>query len=511
MMRWSIFALVWCAAGSARAQPPPAVEPGTAPVAEPGTGPVAEPAPAAEPVAPPVTASEAEAAPVTEAAPAPDAASAAEAAPAPEATASAVEVGAQPEHAFSSEDSALDLEAEAEIARLLGEEGGASGPALRLYGFTDFTFSKLLMPKDNPFYVFFEESSTFYVGNFNLYLDADLDEDFRALSEVRFLYLPHGQETEVTPEGEPYTRTFAGDYADVNRDLRWGSIEIERAWLDYTVHRYVTLRFGQYLTPYGIWNVDHGSPVVVATRRPYIVGEQLFPERQTGLQAYGSLAVSDDATLGYHLTLSNGRGPIDSYADLDENKSVGGRAYIDIAGHVRLRFGGSIYHGRYTDKAVETEIVSPSEIRKGEDILTQYDETALALDAKLEYEGLLLQSELVHNQRAYTEPGRPTTSGSFGVGSPIGFASDDQRWGAYGLLGYRIAAIDLMPYAYLEFYDLAGVLVPDLLTTQLGLNYRPSSAVVAKIQYTYAGLPSAEGLLGDANISAIETQIAWAF
>ena len=68
MMRWSIFALVWCAAGSARAQPPPAVEPGTAPVAEPGTGPVAEPAPAAEPVAPPVTASEAEAAPVPEAA-----------------------------------------------------------------------------------------------------------------------------------------------------------------------------------------------------------------------------------------------------------------------------------------------------------------------------------------------------------------------------------------------------------------------------------------------------------
>ena len=217
------------------------------------------------------------------------------------------------------------------------------------------------------------------------------------------------------------------------------------------------------------------------------------------------------ATLGYHFTFSNGRGPVDSYKDLDDNKALGGRAFVEFAGPARVTLGGSVYHGRYTDKRVEAEFVSTTDISSKTEILTQYDETALALDAKLEYSGFLLQGEFIHNQRRYTDEGRPSTAGPFGAGSAIGYVADTVRLGTYGLIGYRIAAIDLMPYVYLEYIDLTGVLLPDVMTSQLGLNYSPLAAVVAKVQFTWAKSPNAEGVLADDAITGIEMQIAWAF
>jgi hypothetical protein len=173
--------------------------------------------------------------------------------------------------------SGSDAEADALVAALAQNGGTSSDEAaiadvqeysLNIYGFTDFTYTHRL----NDF-TFASPYPSFMVGNLNLYAGADLGSGWRALTEFRLLYVPNGSSTPdqaFVLEPERIDTTVA-DPADYGRPLRWGGVEIERAWLEYAVHSLLTVQIGQWLTPYGIWNVDHGSPVIIGVRRPYVV------------------------------------------------------------------------------------------------------------------------------------------------------------------------------------------------------------------------------------------------
>jgi len=57
----------------------------------------------------------------------------------------------------------------------------------------------------------------------------------------------------------------------------------------------------------GIWNVDHGSPVVLTVSQPYQTKvTPIFPESQMGLMSYGMMYLGDH-DLSYNAWISNGR------------------------------------------------------------------------------------------------------------------------------------------------------------------------------------------------------------
>jgi hypothetical protein len=122
--------------------------------------------------------------------------------------------------------------------------------------------------------------------------------------DLRFTYLPNGA---LLPNAGSlnYVDTQINDYADVSKLDRWGAIIMQRLYLEWTLHPLITVRAGQFLTPYGIWNVDHGSPAYIPVQRPYAVTSTYFPERQTGLEVFGRWNASNSSTIGYHMTLSN--------------------------------------------------------------------------------------------------------------------------------------------------------------------------------------------------------------
>lgn len=400
---------------------------------------------------------------------------------------------------------ALDAEAAAQAAAMqeaggAGSQAGGEPSRLSFYGFSDFTYTKPISALS------FNPDASFAVGNLNLYMGADLGRGWRSLVEVRFMYLPDGSR----PLGvtAPATDTTASDYTNDYRPIKWGGINIQRAWVEWTLDKLLTVRLGQFLTPYGIWNVDHGSPVFIGVTKPYIVGQQFLPESQTGIEIYGTTDLRS-TQLGYHLTLSNGRGPIETYQDLDSNKALGGRVFAkNESGLGTLSIGGSLYYGRYTDKITGSSIdPNTHTLTTVDSIITQYDELSLAADLKWQLAGLLVQGELIMNQVAYVNGGRPPYM-SFS-GGPAGFTSDFSRWGGYGLVGYRLPFWGIMPFAELDYYkEGPASFVQRATDLELGVNVRITPSIVFKGQYSHVRVHFFEA---NQPLQMARAQIAWSF
>lgn len=403
-------------------------------------------------------------------------------------------------------EAAPEAEPEVDLSAYLGSAGASSSmpsisdPSLRFYGFADFG---LRYVDHEVLRNFLGETPSFFLGNVNLYAAADLSENWRSLVEVRFTYLPDG----TLDSNFKRVSTVQNDYANIGANLRWGGISLERAWLEYTFNGLLTVRGGSWLTPVGIWNVDHGTPTIIPTMRPFVVSSALFPTRQTGIEVYGSRLIHE-TTVGYHLTLSNGRGSIASYGDLDKNKALGARLYVGLAlGDSTLTIGYSFYLGRNTetDLTVGMAGLQPQ-------ITLQHDELSMAGDLLWKWEGLHFQSELFSQQVKYTAAGAaaPPIPGPNG-----GVFSDFHKVGGYAVLGYRFAAIPIMPYIEgdMLFNNGAELSQPGgpnkVFTLVGGLNYRPIPSVTLKAQYARLMFrPLREETL---HVNAFDVVAAWSF
>ena len=380
---------------------------------------------------------------------------------------------------------------------------------LDLYGFADFTYQRLLIDKDNIWNRTYPSVNSFAVGNFNLYLSSNLGDSWRALAEVRFMYLPNGATKHDAAGNSVRTDTTVLDYAGFEEPIRWGGIRIARIYVEHEFNGLLKLQVGQFLTPYGIWNVDHGSPTIIGIKKPFVVSNQLFPEQQVGLQLYGSYFF-DPLEIGYHLTLSNGRGPVE-YEDFDNDKALGGRLYLKTEALGTLTIGGSIYRGGYYDRSAKYVVKDGgATVDQEYATIAKYQELSLGADLKWEYKSWLVQGEAIMNQAKFDENGRPRVTV---LKPPQGFQADYQRWGAYGLIGYRLPIVPLMPYVIVQHaYSPDSPSTPPATAYEVGVNYRPTAAVVVKLEYTdwHFSAPGSAGF-GSYPLRILASQVAWAF
>lgn len=340
---------------------------------------------------------------------------------------------------------------------------------LNIYGFADFTW------QDSKNF-----GRNFASGKLNLYLAKSFSSAWRALAEVRLMYVPSNTTADAT---------------DFNRVVESGGISIQRAYLEFDVNEYLTIRAGHWLTPYGIWNVDHGSPAIISAYAPHIIGQRLFPEQQTGLHAFGNKLVGT-YKLGYAATLSNGRSTLEATQDPDQHVAIGGRVEVEAPWAGTLKVGISAYGGQSTVAATETTAQ------------WQYNERDYSADAQWDHGPIHLQAEYIYHHRSPVDGDVPRALATM-MGPDT---NDGTNQGFYVLGAYRFNRLwHIMPFTFYEDWRPLGSTVK-LREINVGLNFHPLPNVVLKAMYsdvwsTDTGMGSAIG--GDLRI--FTTQASWVF
>ncbi len=368
--------------------------------------------------------------------------------------------------------------------------------ALRLYGFADMNHIVPLWSDESLFSSLLERAeNSFFVGNLNIYLVKPISPTLRSMVEVRLLFAPNGADH----GGDLDTvRTRYEDVNDFANQHDWGGIQIQRAWVEKDLASYASLRAGYFLTPYGIWNVDHGSPTIIGVRKPYIVGQELFPEFQAGLMLHGHVPIGE-RRLGYAAYVSNGRGPFQATRDLDEEKAAGGRLSFEGHGFGTWRIGVSGLIDHITDRDdIDSEGFESVQV-----ITLQADERSFAVDLSWDYRRALFRAEAIYNERVFD--GARTR---FGDGQ---LDPDYRRGGGYAQIGYRLPWRQVTPYYLFEAYKWGDDPNLDRLTAHsVGINWRPDPELTIKAEYAYATFESPLPVdIG--SLSAVMTQLAWVF
>lgn len=352
-------------------------------------------------------------------------------------------------------------------------------PSLNLYGWSELGLQRAWGGLSDTGLV--SSDGVTFLTRTNLYIDAYPAQNARVLTELRLGLYPDGSrdldhnaiDTTVTDITSPY-----GGLALT----KWSGIILERAHADWTPSDAFNLRAGLFLTPYGIWNVDHGAPTRITLTPPTFISFGLLPERQLGVEAFGTFAVLP-WTLGYHLYVSNGRtfsanGRTSVANDPTDNKAVGGRFFLRTRKPYPLTLGMSAFTGNY-DVLQSTLTVRPDRIERVETLAVSMQEYALAFDASADIGALRLRSELVLRWILYEDGHREITG-------PGTANADTLNFGAYAMAAYQLPWYGIEPLVMMEVMRMPTILGEGALVPAVGLNVYLSSTMTLRTQYSYA-------------------------
>lgn len=351
-------------------------------------------------------------------------------------------------------------------------------PSLHIYGFADMGVQRLFIgPHALLQAIVPTTATTFVLGNINLYFDAQPIEHWSALVELRLTNLPDGVDNAGSP-AQPYSRTSTGIYDNtstaVASRIRLGGLVLERAYLQYQHNDLFSVRVGSFLTPFGIWNIDHGLPTLISLVLPQFEANELFPTHQLGLEVYGTVHFAP-WELGYFAYLSNGRTP--GQVSLIEQKMFGGRVFARTTRPYRLTLGLSAFSGRYSDQT-RTGTLPPVIFINTE--VVGYREQGYGADASLDLGNLRLRSEVAFHHVVYVPGERDSLLG------PGTFTPNHNDWDAYGLAAYQLPWWGLEPFLYYEFYHFPTPIAEDISYYSAGLNIHFNAFAQLKLQYSHS-------------------------
>ena len=160
-----------------------------------------------------------------------------------------------------------------------------------------------------------DDKLNFGIGEQDLFITSQLNDDFSFLGETVFKYSPNSP-TEF-------------------------NVSVERIIISYNYVGNHSVLIGKHHTPVTYWNdtYHHGRVFFPTIDRPLMFARQTFPIHTTGI-AFTGLNLGD-LKFGYNLMVGNGIGSSD-VTDNDTYKSI--TAAVHFKPMEKLQIGGSFYH-----------------------------------------------------------------------------------------------------------------------------------------------------------------------
>ncbi len=270
------------------------------------------------------------------------------------------------------------------------------------------------------------ENNKFRVHSLNLQFKKQVSDTWSFFSEIEFEDAP---------------------IIEISEGKDDGKIAIESLVIQAAVNQQLIFRAGRYLTPAGIWNVDHYSPFVATMAVPEHI-KKIFPNVVDGLQVFGSQDVGN-TLVSYAVYAGNG---IDEpgNSDSNENKAVGTRVKFTFHSLNGLELGLSGFTGK--DKQTATQ---------------KYDRDSLGADVKFHLNKFKFQGE--YARASIDDQISPS-------------AIDFDRTGFYGQLIYDIKEKVSLVYRY-DWYEANDTdSTSKLRTNTVALNYHFTPSVVGKLE-----------------------------
>lgn len=404
----------------------------------------------------------------------------------------------------------FELKADMELQKALE---GTKEDKFKVYGYFGTRLNLLKTEeKGSPFENILGRNPYFVQSNLNLYFLFRPVNKFKMLAELRFYYGSEGKtlatsaDTTIAP---PYAvinsySAITNDpyFFDLGNAFNYKShlVRIERAWMEYSYKSQLNFRLGHFVTPFGIWNVDHGLPVIISPRIPFSMA--YLPVSQTGLQVYGTFYLPH-TDLYYAAYVSNGYQD-QNYEIFDNNKdkAAGGRLRLSLQSPLfkKLSFGGSIYRGvravQQTGNALYVNLQN-GQLEKLEALTRNYEkylEHVIGLDFLAEFKGFNLQSEYFLKKISYFEF-NPQYLLVAVPGTESKLPEENSSY--YVQLHYQGNVGKLVVSPYVRYEEVNGFIPSNpyqptpytrydqsLKITSIGLNVRQNPYVIYKLDYT---------------------------
>ena len=214
------------------------------------------------------------------------------------------------------------------MAVLFSTHSYGQKPQLSVYGYFDLVardFSEREFPNgatENP-------APTFLLLRTHILLNSKFSEDWGTFVNVRF---------------QSGADLGAGDHEDK------GEIELLETWFEYRYSEGLRIRGGQFLAPFGYFNTrKFQSPIFNTVVLPAMYEEEFLRRAAAGtiipplqnLQLLGEFR-SETWRLGYNFYMGNGSTTNENNLDLNANKSVGARLWIEPT-QQNLAIGASFF------------------------------------------------------------------------------------------------------------------------------------------------------------------------